>query len=258
MLMRPDTDMGIEVAKNSLWKSCCYWGARFVDGTALLNEIARRIKARKKTKTITDAALAKELGVTQPALSNYRKPNLTPRQAVNLMEKFAKQAEKKIVAETIVPIVEFFHLDPIETKQGKSWQLFSTKDDDGNQHPYLQGLKERLEEARGIYIFHDSRGRAIYAGKAQRLSLWTEMNNAFNRDRGEVQNIKRVGHPTNRVAYRGLDEKKRQIVKEAIALHHIASYMSAYKIPNDLIGKFEALIVRSFANDLLNVRMENF
>jgi len=38
----------------------------------------------------------------------------------------------------------------------------------------------------------------------------------------------------------------------------INSYMSAYHVPDGLIGKFEALIVRSFANDLLNVKMENF
>jgi hypothetical protein len=34
--------------------------------------------------------------------------------------------------------------------------------------------------------------------------------------------------------------------------------MSAYEIADELIGKPEALIVRSFANDLLNVRMERF
>jgi predicted transcriptional regulator len=230
----------------------------FMDGTKLLTEIANRIKKRKRTKTLTDAALAEELGVTQPALSNYKGKQLTPRQVVNLMEKFAKEARSRLIDEAVGPIVEFFDLKPVETKQGKSWQIFSTKDNNGGVHPYLVGLRERLERAHGIYVFHDSRGRAIYAGKARRLSLWVEMNKAFNRNRGEVQNIKRVVHPSNRVEYRGLEEKKRQIVKESVALHHIASYMSAYNVPESLIGKFEALILRSFANDLLNVRMENF
>jgi predicted transcriptional regulator len=229
-----------------------------MDGTELLNEIARRIMVRKGTKSITDLSLAKELGVTQPALGNYRGKEVTPRQVVNLMEKYMRAAEGRLVDETVVPLVEFFHLDPIETNQGKSWQLFSTKDYNGGSHPYLAGLRDRLDKAHGIYIFHDSRGRAIYAGKAQRLSLWTEMNNAFNRNRGEVQNIKRVAHPTNRIEYRGLEEKKRQIVREAVALHQLASYMSAYRVPDGLISKIESLIVRSFANDLLNVRMENF
>jgi predicted transcriptional regulator len=198
-----------------------------MDGTELLNEIAHRVRKRKGTKSVTDAALAKELGVTQPALGNYRGKELTPRQLVNLMEKFARKAERRLMDETVVPIVEFFHLDPVETNQGKSWQLFSTKDQ-SKAHPFHAGLRERLEQAHGIYVFHDSRGRAIYAGKAHRRSLWFEMNKAFNRDRGEVQTIKRVRHPTTRVEYRGLEEKKRQIVRESVALHHIASYMSAY------------------------------
>ena len=82
------------------------------------------------------------------------------------------------------------------------------------------------------------------------------MNNAYNRDRGEVQSIKRVNHPANRIAFKGLDEQKRQIKRQTVALHDIAHYMSAYEVAEGLIGKFEALIVRTFANDLLNVRME--
>jgi hypothetical protein len=229
-----------------------------MNGSEFLREFARRAERRKGVKLASDTALAKELGLTGPTLVNYRSKKLTARQVIHLMEKFAKKSELELVSQTMVPIVEFFHLDPVETKQGKSWRLFSTKDNGGRAHPWLAELKAILENSHGIYIFHDSRGRAIYAGKAQRRSLWSEMNGAFNRDRGEVQSIKRVNHPVNRITYRGLEEKKRQIVKQAIALHHIASYMSAYKVPDQHIGKFEALIVRSFANDLLNVRMENF
>jgi hypothetical protein len=229
-----------------------------MDGSALLNEIARRIMKRKGTKSITDAALSKELGVTQSALNNYRRPKITPRQAANLMERLAKVSEKRVTEQMIVPIVEFFYLDPIETKQGKSWKLFATDDGDGKAHPHLWGLRERLQQSHGIYVFHDSRGRAIYAGKAQSLSLWDEMNKAFNRNRGEVQSIKRVAHPTNRVTYRPPEKKKRRIARENVALHDIASYVSAYQVVDGLISKMEAFIVRSFANDLLNIRMENF
>jgi len=175
------------------------------------------------------------------------------------MEKFAKQAEKRLTDNTILPIVEFFRLNPVETISGKSWQIFSEQDADGGApHLYPKELRARLDNAHGIYVFHDSRGRAIYVGKAQQLTLWTEMNNAFNRDRGEVQSIRRVRHPTINIHYRGPEEKKHKIVKESIALHDIASYVSAYEVPSGLIGKFEALIVRTFANDLLNARMENF
>ena len=36
----------------------------------------------------------------------------------------------------------------------------------------------------------------------------------------------------------------------------MASYFSAYKVDDGMIGDVEALLVRSFANDLLNIRME--
>jgi hypothetical protein len=229
----------------------------FMDGTELLNELAHRITKRTGTR-LTDAELARELGVTQPALGVYRGKELTPRKAANLIESFAKQAERRLMDNTLIPIVEFFPLGPVQTTHGKRRRIFSTEDTNGGSHPYLTGLRKRLEQAHGIYIFHDSRGRAIYAGKARQRPLWAEMNSAFNRDRGEVQNIKRVRHPTIRVEYRGLEEKKRQIRRRSVALHDIATYMSAYQVPDGLIGKFEALLVRSFANDLLNVRMENF
>jgi hypothetical protein len=83
------------------------------------------------------------------------------------------------------------------------------------------------------------------------------MNLAFNRDRGEVQNIKRVSHPASRVAYKKNKDGYRTIKKQPVALHEIASYMSAYEVEGRLIGRLEALIVRSFANDLLNVKMES-
>jgi hypothetical protein len=228
-----------------------------VDGAALLDEIARRIKKRKG-KDVKRAELAKELGVTEPVLDNYGDGEITPKQVVNLMEKFAKVSEKRVMEQAIVPIVEFFYLDPRKTKQGKSWKLFATDDGKGGSHPYLSGLYERLTQTHGIYVFHDSRGRAIYVGKAQRLFLWEEMNNAFNRKRGEVQSIKRAAHPTNRIPYKGPEKKKRPIVRQKVALHEIASYVSAYQVADGLIRKFEAVIVRAFANDLLNVRIENF
>lgn len=231
----------------------------FMHGTELLNEIKNRIKKRDGRTVLTDLALAEELGISQPTLSMYRNRDLSAKQIANLMESYAKRAESRLVDRTITPIVEFLHLDPYETRQGTSWQLFSPDRDGGTPRPYLVGLRERLDNAHGIYVFHDSRGRAIYAGKAQQMTLWKEMNNAFNRDRKEVQNIKVVDHPIiNLVSYRGPEEVQRRISKRAVALHHIASYVSAYEVPDALIGKFEALIVRAFANDLLNVRMENF
>jgi hypothetical protein len=176
---------------------------------------------------------------------------ITVRQVVNLMQKASKAAENRLVEEAVIPLIEFFPIDkPVPTPAG-NWHIFSPKADH-----YLNGLQKCLHQAHGIYVFHDSSGRAIYAGKALRQSLWSEINHAFNRKRGEVQSIKRVEPPTNRGGYDGREE--RQMKKVPIALHEIARYVTAYQVPTGLISKFEALIVRSFANDLLNVRMEKF
>lgn len=214
--------------------------------------------AKRGTKSVTDSVLASELGVTQAALQGYRGRELTPKQVANLLDRAAKKASDELAHNSIVPIVEFLPITAAETAQGKSWLIFAHREEDGSPHPFWAGLRQALEQSHGIYIFHDSRGRAIYVGKAHLLSLWTELNNAFNRDRGEVQSIKRVTHPSTRKSFKSAVEIKRQVTKETVPLHHIAFYLSAYSVPEPLIGKLEALLVRGFANDLLNVRMEHF
>lgn len=222
-------------------------------GADLIDEFARRINKKYGAGYATERILADTLGVTLAGLAKYRASKLTPRQVANLAQSFAKAQRGALVSSTVVPVAEFFPISEHVTAKGKHL-LFSVQD----AHPYLVGLREKLEKARGVYVFHDSRGRSIYAGKALKLSLWAEMNNAFNRDRKEVQSIKRVSHPRNRVGYKSHDEKGRQVVRQPVPLHDIASYFSAFEVPEILIGKFEALIVRAFANDLLNVRMEKF
>jgi hypothetical protein len=107
-------------------------------------------------------------------------------------------------------------------------------------------------------FFFDSRGQAIYVGKAEGQDLWKEVNLAFNRERGELQSIKRVRHPNRRQQYRTSDEKARQITDVAVPLHELARYFSTYEVVPGLIGTLEAILVRSFANNLLNKRMERF
>ena len=212
-------------------------------GSALLDEIEQRFSHRSGVRNLTDIALAEELGVTPQTLINYRQGAVTARQIVNLMEAAAEAAKSRLIEGSLVPLVEFFPISATPTDRGR-YCLFLGKDVNGDAHPYQTGLRERLSNAHGIYVFHDSRGQAIYVGKAHRLTLWAEMNNAFNRNRGDVQNIKRVTHPTSKVQYKGPEEKSRQIRKIPVALHDIAKYISAYEVPPGLIGKFEVLIVR--------------
>jgi hypothetical protein len=151
-----------------------------------------------------------------------------------------------------------FSITATDSKQGKKQELIGTKKDNGEKHEYLYGLRRELEGCHGVYIFFDSRGRGIYTGKARRQSLWKEMNDAFNRERGDLQKIKRVSHPLRNQAYTTSNEKSRQITDHFVPLYELASYFSAYEVTDGMINEVEAMLVRSFANDLLNKRMERF
>jgi hypothetical protein len=218
-------------------------------GGEVITTLKRKFKAR------TDGALGKKLGITGQAIRNWKKRrSVTARQLASLINAAAKSGEQSLAANSIRPVVEFFPIEKCESKQGAKYELFSVTD----KHPYRSGVRSELTAHRGIYIFFDSRGQAIYVGKARRQNLWKEMNNAFNRDRGEVQRIKRVHHPRRKVAYKTSEEKSRRIRDDLVPLHHLAAYFSAYDIVDSLINKMEAMLVRSFANDILNIRMERF
>lgn len=213
-------------------------------GSALIQAL------KKKFRVSTDAALAKHLGISLPAIQLWKnRKSVTPRQLASLVHKASFQSN------IIRPIVEFFPIERVETKRGASYEVFSIHDDNDLEHPYRSGLKSEMVAHHGVYVFFDSRGQVIYAGKARRQNLWKEVNNAFNRDRGEVQSIYRVSHPKNKVPYQS---KPRQIVSQPVALHELAAYFSAYQVPDAMINDLESMLVRSFANDLLNIRMEKF
>ncbi len=159
-------------------------------------------------------------------------------------------------SQLVRPIIEFFELQGVDSKRGVNAEIFADVWE-GKTYRFLSGVKRELQAARGVYIFYDSRGRAIYAGKAEAQSLWKELNLAYNRDRGDLQTIKRVSHPINDVAYNKVREVRRRITRQQVTLYHLASYVSAYEVrPTSMIAMFEALIVRAFANDLLNKKME--
>ena len=233
-------------------------GGGNMDGNELVRLLEAKVAKRNGTKTAADSVLAKGLGVSVQGLNNLRDENLTPRQVAGLVEKAWQAGRKATEDEAVRPVVEFFKIARTDSKRGARSELFSINDEDGEEHGYLSSLRDELDKTYGIYVFHDSRGRAIYAGKAKEQTLWKEMNSAFNRYRGNVQSIRRVAHPSRNVAYRTTDEKARQVRKEVVNLDQIATYFSAYEVAYGLIGKFESLVVRAFANDLLNVRMETF
>jgi hypothetical protein len=212
-------------------------------------------------KTLTDKELASQLGIALPTMRIWKRGKrnvLTNRQIANLVIAVRKNAEKDVLRRAIIPVVEFFQqLEATRSRGGARWEIFSAVAGDGHPYPYLLGLRDELEKHSGVYIFYDSSGRAIYVGKAASRNLWDELNNAFNRATGDVQSIYRVKHPKRNYQFKNNTEKVRQIQKRSVPIYELAKYLSAYAIPKELISKFEALLVRAFANDLLNVRMEH-
>ena len=84
------------------------------------------------------------------------------------------------------------------------------------------------------------------------------MKDVFNRERKETQRVYRVKHPTRNLKFRTAAETPRLITRTEVLLADMAAYFSAYAIASEMIDSLEALIVRLFANDLLNSRMERF
>lgn len=221
-------------------------------GTAVVSGL------KAKFKVSTDRALAKQLGVTAQAIQNWKnRETVTERQVCGLIHSASRAGATNLQTKVIRPLVEFFRIERCESPQGVKYEMFSVNEGRA-EHPYRAGLRAELDNQYGVYMFFDSRGQAIYTGKARRQTLWKEMNLAFNRERGAIQKIKRVRHPVRKQPYRTSEEKSRQIADHIVPLHELATYFSAYEVADGMINELEAMLVRSFANDLLNKRMEKF
>ena len=214
------------------------------------------LKEKDGNRFRTDSDVASYLNITQTQLSQWRNKggNLTNLQIDRLLEKSRKAAANKIRQSAIKPIVEFFPIDYTESRQGKNWELFST-DHGASQH--VRGLRQKLSTSKGVYLFYDTRGHALYAGRTTNQNLWAEMNNALNRPR-ETQKIKLVQHPARNQKFVSASDQPRSIKNTPVLLADVAGYFSAYEVELGMVAAVEALLIRAFANDLLNARMETF
>lgn len=204
----------------------------------------------------TDREVASYLNITPTRLSQWRRTarKLSNLQIHRIFQKSRKTAENKIRRSAIKPIVEFFPIDYTESRRGKKWELFSRNDDaSGN----ARGLYDKLAASKGVYLFYDTRGQALYAGRTTDQNLWAEMNNALNRPR-ETQTIKLVQHPARNQPFVSASDQPRSIKRTRILLADLAYYFSAYEVDSGMIAAVEALLIRAFANDLLNARMGTF
>ena len=213
-----------------------------MNGGKLFNEIKKKLGM----PYVTDSQLKKLLGHTN--ISQYRNREVTEKIVAGFVDRYGKYASKHARENSIRTVVEFFPLQKRKSRQEKKWELFPRRDSNPNHHRHCEALRA----AEGVYVFFDSRGKALYVGKTKKSDLWTEMNLAFNRDR-DVQQIFRIDHPADRK----VQNKPRQIKKHKVQLHELAHYFSAYDVHSDIIDTVEALLIRTSANDLLNRRMEN-
>jgi hypothetical protein len=154
----------------------------------------------------------------------------------------------RVTRYAIRAIVEFYPLTRTDSTHGHKQQILDVS------KPRMALIKKELRASHGIYIFYNSQGRAIYLGRADKRSLWGELNDAFNRKRN-AQTIWMVKHPRTGKAF--LPDQKRPIKKRKVFLHQIASFVSVYEVGDRLISNLEALLMRAFPNELTNARMES-
>ncbi len=217
-------------------------------------KLIRALERRLGTSSQTE--LAASLGVTVQTLINWRSrgENLTPNQVAAALAKSQLAAVQKAQLQTIRPLAEFYPIEAVGSKHDVNWEVF---DGGAAATLYAQGLKKQLQSAHGIYLFYDSRGRSIYVGKAKKQTLWKEMNSAFNRER-DVQKVKLVKHPNQNRTFTPGHEKLRQPEWMTRKLSDMAYYLSAYEVHPGMVDDLEALMIRGFSNDLLNVKIERF
>jgi len=221
------------------------------------NEFIEKMRAKlqeEKKGRVDDKELAAELGIHPGTLDNWRNnEKLSVSKVVSMFFKARKaqeEAQENVLKAAICPIVEFFDLLSVDPKNEVMTKIFEAN---GNQ--YLKELQKELEAYHGIYIFYDSSGRALYIGKTEDRKLWQRINETY---RYRTVQLRLVDHPDPKrnQKYKTLEEKDRQIKNRFIHLYELASYFSAYKVAKPLIHNTEALLIRSFANDLYNMKME--
>jgi hypothetical protein len=131
------------------------------------NEFISALK--KLNNKITDKEISETLGLTQPALNSWKKNGITIRSLASVINK-SKVAHTKNL---ITPITEFREIRRTYTSHKINYEIMDKSTD------VAKKVKLHLDNCNGIYIFHDSRGNAVYVGKAKSQTLWKEMNSVF-------------------------------------------------------------------------------
>ena len=215
--------------------------------TQVVREILEKLQAHKTTPEF-----AKILGVKSHDVYHWLAGQVKKSSTIEkIIECILNTTKRQTISDSYNIIAELKPLKARLTKQGGSYDMVIGK----NENESRSVEKDLKAEYGGLYIFYDSLGKAIYAGKTEikkkngkvcKNSLWDEMRSAFNRERKSSQIIFRSNN----------SKTNARITKQYYYLYETACYVSAYKVDELAIRDFEALIIRSFPNDLTNVRME--
>lgn len=213
-----------------------------------------QIKSQFDLKSNKD--LAKFLGLTDGRISQLMSPSatLTERLLKSFLKKIRVQSSHIALVGAIKPAIEMYPIERTLSLQGENWELLPTVK---NHDVRNIKIRKYLEERKGVYVFFDSQGLAIYVGKTQKQNLWKEMTSAYNRKRSHHTAFL-INHPTTGAEFSSAIDYPRQPIEQLVYLHATANYFSAYDVTTQLIPKLEALLVRIFCNSLSNKKMEKF
>ena len=209
----------------------------------------------------TDTALANKLGATsqkrnswKTRIANWRKNSgpLSDTEILNLIKDIEvasiKESQETIYKKFIKTIVEYFPIEKVPSKGKKKYEI--SPPDDMKQK--WNDPRKKLEDTKaGIYIFYDSSGRAIYVGKtaARTGTLWARMKSSFNQGEQKSRKLYWIDHSKSPAGTLG---------PKPVQLHELAKYFSAYEVHEDMTHNVEALLIRAFADNLMNKKMEKF
>lgn len=177
----------------------------------------------------SQSQIASYLGINQSALSAYKNSNSAgPNALKNILHHLTSSMQKTTLSNVIQPIIEFKRINP--EKYNAKYVILP------NEHKKDQ-LKESLEKKVGVYLFYNSQGKNFYIGKTEK-DLYIEITQQLGR----------------RIEFYSEGIKKNKILQG-----DVVHYLTVYQIePKALIKDFEALLIRSYANDNTNKKMENF
>ncbi len=209
-------------------------------------------KLKRKFNVSSDQELADVTGISLQTINQWlkREASLSETIVTNLIYKAVEQGKRTEVQQSIQPIVEFFPIECTKSNQGARWKILPT------DNPYYKQVIDFLSESNGVYLFYNSTGHVIYAGKTLKQGLWKEMNDAFNRNR-EAQSAFLVEH-SMAGNFQPAYENSRSLRQQSVCLYDIAYYFSAYCVHDALVSNLEAFLIRALPNDLTNSRIENF